>query len=142
MRGGLMYSYRNSGNGMFIESETIDLTDSAQTLTKTYTYTGAGNYLGYVVRLAGGGLVVGPPYEFYISGSDTEYTTAAGAENSILNYCELTNYIWYFNFPLCGLVLRNNGVLGTGYNILPIDRVNRGRSYIWPADFRPRNIAL
>lgn len=37
--------------------------------------------------------------------------------------------------PLCGVILRNDG---TEYGFLPIDRVNRDRSYLWPADARPR----
>lgn len=40
--------------------------------------------------------------------------------------------------PLCGLILKNDGTVGNGPYFLPIDRVNRGRSYLWPKDLRPR----
>ena len=40
--------------------------------------------------------------------------------------------------PLCGIILKNNGTTGTGRHFLPIDAVNRGRSYTWPRDLRPQ----
>lgn len=40
--------------------------------------------------------------------------------------------------PLCGIILRNNGTTGTGRHFLPIDAVDRGRSYTWPRDLRPQ----
>lgn len=40
--------------------------------------------------------------------------------------------------PLCGIILRNNGTTGTGRHFMPIDAVNRGRSYTWPRDLRPQ----
>ena len=46
----------------------------------------------------------------------------------------LTEFVAY---PLCGLVLKNDGTPGAGCQILPVDLVNRGRSYMWPVDFRP-----
>lgn len=39
--------------------------------------------------------------------------------------------------PLCGLILRHDGSTEMT-SFLPIDLVNRGRSYIWPRDLRPR----
>ena len=41
-------------------------------------------------------------------------------------------------YPLCGVVLRNDGNTSPGRNFLPIDSVNRGRSYLWPQDMRPQ----
>jgi len=40
--------------------------------------------------------------------------------------------------PLCGIILRNNGTLGTGRYFMEIDVLNRGRSYTWPRDMRPQ----
>lgn len=40
--------------------------------------------------------------------------------------------------PLCGIILRNNGTIGTGRHFLPVDVLNRGRSYTWPREMRPR----
>jgi len=40
--------------------------------------------------------------------------------------------------PLCGVILRNDGTLGPGRFFQPVDAVNRGRSYLWPRDARPR----
>lgn len=137
MRGGLMYEYQDIGDAWFVDDITVDLSDPDQIGTKSFTFTSADYYLGYVLRLTGG---AGPT--FYVSGSDTEFATAGEAEEDLMDYIQGTNYIWHFNYPLCGLILRNNGTLGTGYNILPVDTVNRGRSYIWPRDLRPRNIAL
>jgi len=45
-------------------------------------------------------------------------------------------------YPLCGLVLRNDGQVGVSGAILPVDVVNRGRSYIWPSDLRPRKVRI
>ena len=47
-----------------------------------------------------------------------------------------------YGYPLCGLVLKNDGTLGSGCPILPVDLVNRGRSYMWPTDLRPRKIDI
>jgi len=40
--------------------------------------------------------------------------------------------------PLCGIILRNDGNLGTGRYFLPIDAVERSQSYTWPRDMRPQ----
>ncbi len=67
-------------------------------------------------------------------GTTTEYATAGEAEA----YWNGDND-WYLvgapveGFPVCGLVLRSDPA-GT---LLPIDRVNRGRSYVYPPDIRP-----
>lgn len=137
MRGGLMYDIYD-GDSWFIPSATIDLTGGVQVGNKDYTFTVAGNYLFYVLTLDCDTRPDPPLFLPY--GPDTEYTTTAEAEQALAAYNNPS--IWNVLYPLCGLILRNNGVLGTGLNILPIDRINRGRSYLWPADMRPRNIAL
>lgn len=40
--------------------------------------------------------------------------------------------------PLCGIILRNDGALGTGRYFMDIDVLDRGRSYTWPRDMRPQ----
>jgi hypothetical protein len=68
----------------------------------------------------------------------TEYATAQEAEegmNTGLN--DPYGETWYHGYPLCGLIVRNNGNTGIPGAIQAIDRVNRGRSYTWPADCRP-----
>lgn len=135
MRGGLMYD-QYDGDAQFVADETIDLTDPAQMMGQTYTFTVANAYLIYVLAL----YVVPLANEYLLLGSDVEYATAAEAEQELATLYDQD--WWNVTYPLCGLVLRNDGTVGTGYHILPVDRVNRGRSYVWPADMRPRNIAL
>lgn len=88
-------------------------------------------------------------YEYqwrYLLGS-TEHTTAASAEaeiDALLNGGTVADYVGPYcsntgaaaQFLLWSLVLRNNGVTGQDGQILPIDRLNRGRSYLY-RDMRP-----
>jgi len=82
-------------------------------------------------------------YQYRWLGSDTELATAAEAEaelDIILNggYTVYTGTGPYqeYQFLLWSFVLRNNGVTGADGQILPIDRLNRGRSYLY-RDMRP-----
>lgn len=61
----------------------------------------------------------------------TEVATAAGAEAQIDAWMNGYTDWSYYRFPLRGVVLRNNGETGVPYAILPIDSVNRGRSYLY-----------
>jgi hypothetical protein len=83
-------------------------------------------------------VATGVLYRLFDSPRNLEYATAAEAE------AEWTGYIMegytdppYYTVPVCGLIIRNDGRTGTPGAIMPIDRVNRGRSYVWPADARP-----
>lgn len=83
-------------------------------------------------------------WQFRLVGSGSEFATAGEAEHGLETFM-LDNPAWPEHddpdgagMVLCGLVLRNNGITGPGANILPIDRLNRGRSYLWPSDLRPR----
>lgn len=67
-----------------------------------------------------------------------EVATSAEAEAQIDAFLNGYTDWYYYRFPLCGVVLRNNGVLEVPASILPIDRVNRGRSYLY-RDARARN---
>lgn len=139
MRGGLMYS-QESHDGWFVQDATLDLTDSSQTGGVTFERPTAYYYQAYLVRLENGGLG-GPPYVFGLPNSGNIFATAAEAEQDLMDYV-LLGHEWRFDYPLCGLITRNDGRINTDYAIMPVDPINRGRSYIWPRDYRPRNIAL
>jgi len=84
-------------------------------------------------------------WTFYLHGTDDEFETAGEAERwmnttDFLNYNYLdwdSSYLIGSTYQLCGVVLRGDGIGGVGA-FMPIDLVNRGRSYIWPRDIRPR----
>ena len=82
-------------------------------------------------------------WSFYLHGTLDEFETAGEAELWLDSDSFQHSFPWehgsigVVSYPLCGLVLRNNGTPGAGCQILPIDLVNRGRSYLWPVDFRP-----
>lgn len=90
------------------------------------------------------------------AGEEYEYETAAEAEQLDFQSFDIDNSYWpdpegytgaplydYFprqaGMPLCGVILRNDGVIGYGRNFQSIDMVNRGRSYLWPTDLRTFN---
>ena len=85
---------------------------------------------------------------FYLHGTGEEFPTAAEAESWLDSETFQYSGAWKVPaeidyslvedvaYPLCGLVLRNDGAVGPSA-ILPIDYVNRGRSYMWPPDMRP-----
>ena len=61
----------------------------------------------------------------------TEVETAAEAEAEIDAFMNGVEQWYYHRMPLCGVVFRNDGQTGISYSILPVDAVNRGRSYIY-----------
>ncbi len=58
-------------------------------------------------------------------GGFVEYRTAAEAEQALLELS--TDRINFAGLPLCRLILRGYG----GKEYMPIDPINRGRSYLW-----------
>lgn len=78
---------------------------------------------------------------FEIVGGTTEWATPLEAEAEIDLMLNGTEAIYQERLPLCAVVLRNNGTTGIDGQILPIDPLNRGRSYLWK-DVRPRNKLL
>ena len=143
MRGGLIYHDFSAwgindtyGYAWQVPSQTINLADNNQ-VTATIQYDNAGYYLGFV-------LIMTMPIEdledvqFQLRSLNVESATAAEAEVQLQS--DLYTYDvnpWYYGYPLCGLILRNDGTTGAGCHILPVDLMNRGRSYIWPQDLRP-----
>ena len=127
---------------------TFDLSDTGITypdvvIPNAYWYTpvGIGIYYGDFldptnnIELIGdyygdelGGVYIGPVCGF-AGGCLTMYETAGEAEAG-LDYC-LQDAMAQSQLAICKLILRNNGNT-TGYNQwMPIDKVNRGRSYLW-----------
>lgn len=126
-------------------STLVDLTDADQ-VGADITFTQPDYYLAYVLILAVPAEVTSPAdtdWTFVLIGSGTELATAAEAEEDMEQQALWQQRPWASagitrGLPLCGLVLRNDGTVGGGAKILAIDRINRGRSYTWPADVRPR----
>lgn len=126
---------------------TADLADTDSVETDI-TFTTANYYLAYVLllRLPETGWEVDPAasdWSFRLVGSGTECATAGAAEDDMEEQALWQQRPWASGgttkgYPLCGLILRNDGTVGSGAPILPVDLINRGRSYLWPRDVRPR----
>lgn len=139
MRGGLLY-WSPSGfgatysyKGWWLNSTQIDLADITK-IDVDVTFVNANYFLGYAVLLA----VPSDPdnLTFILNGTGVEYSTAVDCENALVDAL-FTETPWYYGYPLCAVVLKNDGIVGSGCNILPIDYVNRGRSYMFRPDIRP-----
>jgi len=82
-------------------------------------------------------------WKFHLWGDEEELETAAEAEAHMEIPILVDSHPWYYSgtlygYPLCGVILRNNGTVGAGCPIMPVDFLNRGRSYMWPTDIRPK----
>ena len=156
MRGGLVHSQLGqygedfSGFAWQVPNLEIDLTDPTS-VTKDLAFTIANYYRGVNLVLNLPEPLDNPQsdnWTFNLLGYENEYATAAEAEQDLQDWLYIganPNYAWPdpwgdepAGMPLVGLILRNNGTVGTGTPILPVDSVNRDRSYIWPTDLRPR----
>lgn len=143
MRGGLLYasgesySYAFGYRGVQIQPQVIDLTNAVQ-VGRAIAFATAHRYQGYGVVIAFTETETIDPVSpaFTLVGSGVEYATAAEAEEALEAWLYADQVYWW-GFPLCGIILRNDGTVGGGCPILPVDMVNRGRSYLWPADIRP-----
>lgn len=101
-------------------------------------------YLFYTVEGGPGSADVDIVWTY--DGGQVEYATAAEAEAKLDHLLNggtdpgtdpfETGIFYADRMPLVAVVLRNNGVMGVDSQILPIDAVNRGRSYIY-RDVRP-----
>jgi hypothetical protein len=137
IRGGNVWESSNwigRGFGYYIEEYSVDFGDAEDIEEYTGNFSNAGYYIG---------VIFGRGYygEAHCIGSGIEFASAGEAEADIENIA-LRMSPWFGvdegALPLCGLVLRNNGITSTDGAILPIDRINRGRSYYWN-DLRPRH---
>jgi hypothetical protein len=151
MRGGLAHCAANFYDTDYrvytVPDLTADLTDATQ-VTVDVTFSNADWYLVYVLLLKLPADVSEPTesdWSFWLWGTGTELETAAEAEAHMEWDTLHESNPWYsfydgfHGYPLCGLVLKNDGTVGSGCPILPVDVVNRGRSYMWPRDVRPRH---
>lgn len=139
VRGGQIYS-EHAGDvlayrGWWLENSIADIGD-ASSVGRDVTFATANVYLAYALVLR----VPDDPdnLTFYLVGSGNEVATGALAEVDLADSMMTSSSgPWWWGYPLCGLILKNNGTVGPGCPILPIDAVNRGRSYMWPRDLRP-----
>lgn len=142
MRGGFLYSnpymgYGYGGGRWRIEPRSFDLSDVAVT-GESVTFAHSYWYLGWVVVHQ----VTYPDYTpsrpIWVAASD-EVATAAEAEEGALDWLHVAwSYAWENGIVLGVVVLRNNGDTGQPNQFQPIDAVNRGRSYLWRRDTKPR----
>jgi hypothetical protein len=144
-----------------VPSQTYELTDADQCITEV-TFANANYYRAYLVLLALPDNYSNPSareWTLRLRGTELgsvnqEFASAADSEANFVSYLTDTYYLaevyqpwpepasgWDADpptgRPLCGVVLKNNGTVGVAGQFLPIDRVNRGRSYLF-MDVRPR----
>ncbi len=154
MRGGRTYLGYNWGWAVFDDYEQrvytvpdliADLADPAS-VTVDVTFSNAGYFQFFILELALPAVVEEPEtsdWGFYLHGTGAEFATEADAEESINSTTFQESEAWEHGadgsaYPLCGVVLQNDGQIEVSGAFLPIDVVNRGRSYIWPRDLRSR----
>lgn len=130
------YYWIGIGNGYYIEADSADFADADTIDGYSGNFTNAGYYIG---------VIFGREFyneDWFVAGGGQEFATAAEAEAYIEGTALLASpwrgYDLNGGLPLCGLVLRNDGNTGVNGAVLPIDAVNRGRSYYWK-DLRPRH---
>lgn len=127
-----------------VPSLIADLADPTS-IGRDINFATAGYYQAFVLLLAPPAVVESPTdsdWSFRLEGSTSEFATAAEAEADMEEQAMWQLRPWahigWKGTPLCGLVLRNDGATGSGGHMLAVELINRGRSYIWPTDLRPR----
>lgn len=149
LRGGLAYcgnfgaAYLTWNNRTYtVPNLTAELTDP-DSVSVEIVFSNAGWYKFAMLLLALPALAVEPAesdWGFYLFETGEELQTATEAEAWMTSVDFRQAGVWSgeTGYPLCGVVLRNDGQAGVPGAILPVDVVNRGRSYLWPRDVRPR----
>ena len=154
LRGGRLYAGYNPGWATFdvyeqraytVPDLTANLSDPAS-VTVDVTFTNAGYYQLFLLELKLPAVVENPAvtdWTFYLHGTGDELATAEEAEAWMTSTTFTESSPWDEGaegtcYPLCGLVLKNDGQVGVSGAFLPVGLVNRGESYIWPRDIRPR----
>ena len=125
---------------------TADLADP-DSVTVEVSFTSAGYFQFFILELRTPAVVEEPTeadWSFYLHGTGDELETAGAAEDWLhsteFQYSIAWKHNWeYVAYPLCGVVLQNDGQVDVSGAFLAIDVVNRGRSYTWPRDMRPRH---
>lgn len=141
-RGGLAWwpLYASYPAGFYIPSYTVDLSDTDKIDAGNFIFTNAGWYRGCLVGVDQSDVWPPPappdtwPEEpiddlIYLRRTFDEYETAAEAEIGAREI--IGDNAAYYSLVMGCIVLRNNGDT-TNYNqFMPIDPVNRGRSYLF-----------
>lgn len=131
------YRYGLVQNQTYIPNQTCDFTDADNTGLDC-NFTNANYYLGVILCYNGPWLLDQTTDQtFVIITDDAEYASAAEAEDLIEDYLRGYTDWMYQLFPLYAMVLKNNGITGMEGAVMPIDRIARGRSYMF-RDVRPR----
>lgn len=135
------YAYGDWQDTTYIPAASCDFTATADT-NYLCNFANSGYFVGILLCYRDMYLLdLTEPQPYTIVGGATEYASAQEAESEIDALLNGSSAWMYDLFPLRAIVLRNNGTIGIDGQILPIDAVNRGRSYLW-RDIRPRNFLL
>jgi len=154
MQGGRIYTGYNWGDAAYDDYEqraytlpnlTVNLADS-DSVTIEISFITANYYQFFLLELKLPAVIEEPvasDWSFYLHGTEDEFSTAAEAELWLNSYDFQYSSPWDEGgyglcFPLCGVVLKNDGRASVSGAFLPIDVINRNRSYLWPRDMRPR----
>jgi len=120
----------------------VDFADPTQFVTYDGNFTNAGYYWPLLLRYSDDyfyALRDGGSAAPIVDYGATEYATAGEAEVAAQGWFDGATVLYDGYLPLCVVVLKNNGTTGSDGQVLPVDQVNRGRSYFW-RDVRPRNV--
>jgi len=85
-------------------------------------------YWDWVLNRSLGGVYAEPVFDNVIG---TEVATTQEAEAQIDAFLNGYTQWYYYRMPLSGVILQNDGRTGVDYAILPVDMINRGRSYLY-----------
>ena len=135
VNGGYMWQgvYGGDSVGWKVAQATFDFANSDD-VGEEILFTNADYYIGVIAALYVGAYP-GEDHRLRLHWDDTEYATAVEAEAAVVT--ELYDGApAYEDFPLCAVILRNNGDTDLFNQFLAIEPLNRGKSYIWQ-DVRP-----
>ena len=130
----------------YIQSQVADFEDYAY-MGMTCNFTNAYYYLGIILCFEADWIQYhgNPAYEgvywdtIFANVICDEVATAGEAEACIDSLMNGSEDWYYYRFPLWGVVLKNTGITGVDGEIQPIDKINRGRSYMY-RDLRARTM--
>lgn len=136
IRGGYLYAgpgMGNPGQARIYDDYALDLAGADSPLSHSFTTADA--YLGILLCIDAASGWDDGEWQFAVYGDSEEHTTKEDAEDYAWGLFT-SSTVWLGKLPVCLLIIRNNGITGTPHDILPIDAVNRQRSYLW-MDVRP-----
>lgn len=132
MRGGRVWGDPTSwtGESWYVESASYDLADISDT-GDSYWFTNPYYYISFAVMLRWSGTPGTSPPLYIVN--TTEYATGAEAEEAAYPPWPGGRFDSdaFYGIPLAIVIMRNNGNTGLVNQYMPVDAVNRGRSYIW-----------